>query len=84
MSTESEFKIDYINKNFMDGLKRKNQNGEVYYTKKGIKQFWQETNNGISKIELRPIQEVNNLFIQNSNLNNIKKSNNNDGELEND
>ena len=39
MSTESEFKIDYINKNFMDGLKRKNQNGEVYYTKKGIKKL---------------------------------------------
>lgn len=83
MSTESEFKIDCINKNFMDGLKRKNQNGEVYYIKKGIKQFWQETNNGISKIELRPIQEVNNLFIQNI-KSNTSQQNNNNGELEND
>lgn len=84
MSTESEFKIDYINKNFMDGLKRKNHNGETYYTKKGIKQFWKETNCNINKIELRPIQEVNNLFIQNSKPNTSQQNNNNDGELGND
>ncbi len=84
MSAESEFKTDYINKNFMDGLKRKNPNGEYYYIKKGIKQFWQETNNNISKVELKPIQEINNIFIQNSRPDNSQQNDNNNGELEND
>ena len=68
----------------MDGLKRKNPNGEYYYIKKGIKQFWQETNNNISKVELKPIQEINNIFIQNSRPDNSQQNDNNNGELEND
>lgn len=63
MSAESEFGADYINKNFMNGLKR-SQNGEYYYIKRGIKQFWQQTNQNINKVELKPLNEVNEYFKQ--------------------
>jgi len=62
LSVPTEFVADYIVRNFMNGTRVKNVNGEYYFIKKGIKEVWQEANPNINKIELKTLTSINNSF----------------------
>jgi hypothetical protein len=58
LSVNNSFISDYIKRNYLNGTKTKLSSGEERWLRRGIKEYWQETNPNIETIEIKTIREI--------------------------
>jgi hypothetical protein len=58
LCTDNGFLRDYVNRNYLNGTKVKLSSGDLRWLRRGITEFWKETNQNIETVEIKTIREI--------------------------